>query len=78
MATLEIPGKIKVEDGELAGSKILSLGNKRAGVIQHTDGSFVVLSQVDRKTVDRKEFKHLDVANRYAEAWLKGGQEVPK
>jgi hypothetical protein len=69
---------IKVEDGELAGSKILSLGNKRAGVLQHADGSFVVLSQVDRKTVDRKEFKHLDVANRYAEAWLKGGQEVPK
>ncbi|MDD3088261.1 MAG: hypothetical protein PHP89_06840 [Candidatus Omnitrophica bacterium] len=70
--------EIKVEDGELAGSKILSLGNKRAGVMQHADGSFVVLSQVDRKTVDRKEFKHLDVANRYAEAWLKGGQGVPK
>jgi len=46
--------------------------------MQHADGSFVVLSQVDRKTVDRKEFKHLDVANRYAEAWLKGGQGVPK
>lgn len=69
---------IKVEDGEVAGSKILSLGNKRAGVMQHSDGSFVVLSQVDRKTVDRKEFKHLDVANRYAEAWLKGGQQAPQ
>ena len=69
---------IKVEDGEVAGSKILSLGNKRAGVMQHSDGRFVVLSQVDRKTVDRKEFKHLDVANRYAEAWLKGGQQAPQ
>lgn len=69
---------IKVEDGEVAGSKILSLGNKRAGVMQHADGSFVVLSQVDRKTVDRKEFKSLDEANGFAEGWLKGGQEVPK
>jgi hypothetical protein len=78
LATLEIPGKIKVEDGELAGSKILSLGNKRAGVMQHADGSFVVLSQVDRKTVDRKEFKSLDEANGFAEGWLKGGQGAPK
>jgi hypothetical protein len=69
---------IKVEDGELAGSKILSLGNKRAGVMQHADGSFVVLSQVDRKTVDRKEFKSLDEANGFAEGWLKGGQGAPK
>jgi hypothetical protein len=69
---------IKVEDGEVAGSKILSLGNKRAGVMQHADGSFVVLSQVDRKTVDRKEFKSLDEANGFAEGWLKGGQGAPK